>query len=399
MRTASGKPIEVLSAGVQNRNAGPDFADARIKIGGILWAGSVEIHRRTSDWHRHRHQGNGAYASVVLHVVHHHDCRIPPAEAEVFEMKYNPRLEERCRLLLNGEQTPSCAHLLPSVQDFGWQHFLTRLAFERLEQRAERIAALLVQSQNDWEGAFLQILFRAFGFGVNADPLERLAQSIASAHIAKHRSSLLQIEALLFGQAGFLDEPPQDDYQRALHREYTLLQAKFALVPMPRHAWRFLRIRPPNFPTVRIAQLAALLHSAQGLFAKTIEAVSVTDILTLFNISVSEYWHTHYSFAACSPPSPKTLGKGSAERLAANVCVPVLFCYGKMRGGEPLCRRAVMWLEALPPEDNVHTALWRRAQMPPCNMLESQALVQLTTEYCHKKRCLHCAVGRRVIED
>jgi hypothetical protein len=401
MRTVTGNPIEVLSGGVQNSNAGPDFTNARIKIGNVMWAGNVEIHCRSSDWNKHRHQQDGAYNNVILHVVLHHDCRNAATDdsaPDIYEIKYDPRFEDRYRSLMSEQKDPLCAHLLPCVQDFSWQHFLTLLAFERFEERTTHIAALLDSSRNDWEQAFLQMLFRAFGFGVNADPLERLAQSISPAYIAKHRSSLLQMEALLFGQAGFLEKPPQDEYQHKLQQEYTLLRAKFSLTPMPKHCWRFLRIRPQNFPTMRIAQLAALLHSTQGLFAKIMEARYANDILALFNTEVSEYWRTHYSFDAAEHSHSTALGKKSIERLIANVAAPIMYCYGKKNDEEIYCRRAAGLLEELPPEENVHTAIWQNAKMPARNMLESQALIQLTTEYCHKRRCLHCAVGRRMIE-
>jgi hypothetical protein len=403
MRTVSGKSIEVVSCGVHNHNAGPDFLCARIRIGNIMWAGNVEIHQRTSDWNKHHHQNDGAYDSVILHVVLHNDCHSADSCAdmpEIYVIKYDQRFHSRYCQLMAAQQEPQCRHLLTDMTDFAWQHFLTELAFERIEQRTAHISALLAASKNDWEQAFLQMLFRAFGFGVNADPLEHLALSITPAHIAKHKDSLLQIEALLFGQAGFLEAGNniQDEYHRALQREYSMLRTKFGLSPMPKHEWRFLRIRPPNFPTVRIAQLAALLHKEYGLFAKTMSVRSTAEFFVLFNVSVSDYWRSHYSFSTPSPDSGKILGKKSVERLIANVCAPMIYCYGKHHSSEEHLRRAIVIMEALPPEENVHTAMWTGAAMPPHNMLESQALVQLTTEYCHKKRCLHCAVARRVVE-
>ncbi|GHT68813.1 hypothetical protein FACS189452_09060 [Bacteroidia bacterium] len=402
MRTTTGESIEVLSLGVHNTDAGPDFSNARLKIGNVVWAGNVEVHRSASDWNRHCHQCNEAYNNVILHVVQHNDCTIQShngASVAVYEIQYDTRFEQRYLQLMNDKKDVPCQHILPQIEHFHWQSFLTRLACERLEQRAQHIADLLATNKNDWEATFLQLLFRAFGFGINADPLEQLAQSISPACIAKHKNSLLQLEALLFGQAGFLDELPHDEYQHKLQQEYNLLKIKFLLAPLPKHVWKFLRIRPVNFPTVRIAQLASLLHSTQSLFTQSIAATTLADALKLFAADTSEYWHTHYSFDTVSPDRSKPLGKKSAERLVANVLIPTMFHYGQVRNDEQLCNRAISLLEQLPPEENAKTAIWERLQLPPGNMLESQALLQLTNEYCNKHQCLRCVVGRQVISD
>ncbi|GHT17168.1 hypothetical protein AGMMS4956_20540 [Bacteroidia bacterium] len=400
MRTVTGEPIEVQALGVQNTNAGPDFLNARIKIGNVVWVGNVEIHNNASDWNKHNHSSDSAYNNVILHVVKNNDAAIETRNGTamaVYELGYDTCFEQRYRQLMDEHKAQPCAHLLPQIESFRWRSFLTRLSFERLEQRTQHIADLLAMHKNDWDTVFMRLLFRAFGFGINAEPFEQLAQSITTACIAKHKNSLLQLEALLLGQAGFLGNPPIDEYQQRLQNEYQLLQAKFALKPLPQHIWKFLRTRPVNFPTVRIAQLAALLHSAQSLFARAMEVAAVEEALQLFAVRPSEYWDTHYSLEAVSPPRSKALGAKSAERVIANVLIPTMFQYGRSHNDESICQRAVSLLEQLPPEENATTLMWKGLCPSPQNMLESQALLQLKNEYCDKKRCLHCVVGGQII--
>ncbi len=401
-RCTTGECLEVLSAGVQNTDAGPDFSNARIKIGGTLWAGNVEVHNLASDWEKHKHQGNMAYDSVILHVVRQSDCE-PVCSSSgvpipVYEMRYNQALEERYHRLMSSQEFVPCRPLLKTVENFKLRMFLTRLAVERMEQRCERITRLLEAKHGDWEAVFQRTLFRAFGFGVNAEPFEQLAQSIPAACIAKHRNSQLQVEALLLGQAGLLGGAAADEYHAQLQKEYDLLRAKFSLSPMPSHVWKFLRTRPVNFPTIRIAQLAGFLHKNQDFISAVLAVKVVEDCKKIFSAKPSEYWDTHYSLGHASARRNKILGEKSVERIAANFVAPVMFAYGRSRGQEALCDTAIALLEQIAAEQNSKVEGWRGMGINPQNMLESQALLQLKNEYCDRKKCLQCMIGKQILE-
>ena len=400
-RTATGERVEVHSPGVQNSDAGPDFGNARLTIGGVQWAGSVEVHLRASDWQRHRHQADRAYDSVILHVVQHNDCA--PAHTSqgvpipVYEARFDPQLASRYLQLMASQTFAPCRPLLEGVEGFTLRLFLTRLAVERMEQRCARVAELLEASGNDWEEVLRRMLFRAFGFGVNAQPFEQLAQRIPAGCIGRHAGSLLQLEALLLGQAGLLGNQPKDDYHRRLLQEYSLLRAKFSLAPMEPHVWKFLRMRPANFPTVRLAQLAALLYAEGRLAARLLEVKTLQGCTAIFSVAPSEYWDTHYTLGKASGVRKKLLGKKSAERIAANVVAPLLFAYGKSRSQEALCEAAVELLEQIEPEQNAQIDGWKSMGVKPQSMLESQALLHLKRAYCDPKKCLLCAIGRQIL--
>jgi hypothetical protein len=400
-RTSAGERVEVQSPGMQNSDAGPDFSNARLTIGGVQWAGSVEVHLRASDWKRHSHHDNRAYDSVILHVVQHNDCApvrtSQGAAIPVYEVQLEQALASRYRQLMASQSFAPCRPLLGGVERFKLRLFLTRLAVERMEQRSARVAELLAASGNSWEEVFRRMLFRAFGFGVNAQPFEQLAQKIPAGCIGRHGDSLLQLEALLLGQAGLLGSQPQDEYHRRLLQEYSLLRAKFSLSPMEPHVWKFLRMRPANFPTVRLAQLAALLNANGKLAAKALEAKTLQDCTAIFSVAPSEYWDTHYMPGKASGFRKKSLGEKSVERIAANVVAPLLFAYGKSRSQEALCEAAVELLEQIAPEQNAQIEGWKSMGVKPQNMFESQALLHLKQAYCNPKKCLQCTIGREIL--
>jgi hypothetical protein len=396
LRTTTGDPIEIVAPGQHNTDAGPDFFNAKIKIGDTLWAGNVEVHTHASDWHHHFHSENKAYDNVILHVVKDNDKPVIRADGQLlptFVMPCNPQMDARYTALLQSPEWVPCGKDVARVELFRIKYFLGRLLVERLERKSQQLYDVLQVTQNGWREAFYQILFRAFGFGVNAVPFELLAKTTPLAAIGKHRHSLLQVEALLFGQAGMLAEAAKDDYQRALQKEYTFLQAKFSLKPVEAHLWKFLRLRPSNFPTVRIAQLATLLYQSTDLMDKIIAFRTVDDLYQLFDVQASDYWDTHFTFGKISPKTPKTIGISSIQRIVVNVIIPFLFAYGRRQGNEALCDKAIDLLEALPPEKNHITAGWQQIGVKADNAFYAQALIQLKTIYCNNKRCLQCSIG------
>ncbi len=398
--TVTGEKVEVLLLGTHNTDAGPDFINAKLTIGDVTWAGNVELHLNTSDWAKHGHSANAAYNNVILHVVKNNDVAIQHANERnipVAVLCYNEEMEQRYYELMQAQERTACRPFMRDVEPFQLQHFLSRVLVDRLEVKSQRLTDILAQTVNDWQEAFHRLLFRSFGFNVNTTAFELLAQQTPYLAIAKHHNSLSQLEAMLFGQAGFLEEPSPDEYHAALKSEYEFLRNKLKLKPIDKHLWKFLRLRPSNFPTIRIAQLAYLLHTSNGLLDTLLSCKASADYFKLFDIRTSDYWETHYTFGSTSAKKAKPLGKASAERVITNAVVPYLFTYGKERKNEAMQEKAFSLLEALPPERNAVIDHWADCGIKVDNAFFSQALLQLKTDYCDKKRCLHCIVGRQMI--
>lgn len=394
--TTAGEPVEIIYAGQHNTDAGPDFLNAKIKIGGTLWVGNVEIHRRASDWARHIHHEDKSYDTVILHVVKIDDVpvrRHSGQEVSTLLLQYDEGPEKEYENWQNSTDWIACCRKIHLVNDFRIQHFLSRTAIERLEQKTEQIKVVLEQSGGNWYKAFEQLLFRAFGFGINSIPFELLAKSIPFQLIEKQQKSLLHTEALLFGQAGFLNEKSSDDYIISLQKEYNFLKNKFSLKPIDKQAWKFLRLRPANFPSIRLAQLTQLLQLPGHLSDYLLSIKELPLLIKQFDVQASDYWSTHFLPEKPTPESPKKLGLPSIRIIIINMAIPFLFAYGKHFGNDENCERALRWLEELPPEDNHVLRGWSALGIKPKNAFYSQALLQLKTMYCDKKRCLHCAIG------
>jgi hypothetical protein len=396
---STGEKVEILQPGEQNFDAGPDFINARIKIWNTIWAGNCEVHQHASDWLKHGHNQDNAYDSVILHVVVHCDSvakttanRIVPT----IELKFDKKLEKNYQNLLDSQQWIPCAALISQIEKFHITHWLTKLTVERLEQRTEDILRHLTFSKNNWEETFYHYLARSFGFKVNAIPFELLAQSIPYSILGKHKENLFQIEALLFGQSGLLDIP-SDNYSNMLNAEYLFLQKKYALRPMPAHLWKFLRLRPSNFPTVRIAQFAALTCQSTNLFSKIIEAESVSALDSLFQLKASSYWDTHFKFGAISKLQKKNLTRESIHLLLVNAIIPFIFVYGKQKNLSNYLEKAITFLETLGPEKNSIILKWNKIGINSVKAFDTQALLQLKAQYCQQKKCLQCEIGNRLI--
>ena len=399
--TVDGEPVETLHTGQSNMHAGPDFTDVRIRIGDTLWAGCVEIHLRSSDWERHGHHIDHAYNNVVLHVVYQHDADVYNANRQkipVMELHFDARYFDNYHRLANSKERIACRNEPDKLDEFSLVAWIERLAVERLEQKSENILKTYRSSCNHWEETLYRQLARNFGFNLNALPFESLAKSLPLNILLKHRDHLPQLEALLFGQAGMLsDERITDDYYVELRKEYLYLQKKYALEPIDPFLWKYLRLRPINFPTLRIAQFAALMHRNDHLFSQIIEAKSVDAFDQIFDLQASAYWDTHYVFGKESPKRNKSLGKTAFHAILINTVAPFLFVYGKTRDKDDFCTRSVALLENLPPEKNSILTQWEEMGARNINAFASQALLQLTNEYCRFKRCLSCAIGNKIV--
>jgi len=400
IKTTDGERVEIIDVGRINTDAGPDFFNAKIKIGDTLWAGNVEIHTVSSEWNKHNHQQDKAYDSVILHVVLQADSdvyRIDGTKIPQLELKFPQQIETNYELLFSQQKWILCADKIDQVPSIVIQSWKNALLTERLEQKMSAIESLLNENNRHWEEAFYITLARSFGFGTNSQAFESLAKSLPLSVLGKHKDQLFQLEALLFGQAGLLDLETYDDYSANLKKEYEFLRAKYELNPLEKSQWKLLRLRPDNFPHVRIAQFAALIHSSTKLFSKITENPNLTYIRTLFAYETSTYWKANYLFGRESKVRTKRLGEQSINGLIINTVVPFLFCYADQKKNDDLKDRALQILEQLESEQNAIITGWRSLGLHVDNAFDSQSLLQLKKSYCDEKKCLRCRIGHKIL--
>lgn len=400
LKTTEDEWVEIIDVGKLNTDAGPDFFNAKIKIGETLWAGNVEIHNFSSEWEKHNHHTNRAYDSVILHVVRKADAdvyRIDGEKIPQMELVFSPQIELNYKKLLEDQKWIPCADKIASVPTIFIQNWKNALIVERLEQKMNAILDLLNANNQHWEEAFYITLARSFGFGTNSQAFEQLAKVTPLSVLGKHKDNLFQLEAILFGQAGLLDGNPSDEYVVGLRKEYDFLAAKFDLKPLQSTQWKLLRLRPDNFPTIRIAQFAALIHTSTKLFSKILEHPDINYLNTLFEGNISEYWHTHYTFTQKSNLKSKKIGQQSKNIIYINTVVPFLFCYGQQKNNQEMKDRAIELLEQLPVEQNAVITGWKNIGLSFISAYDSQALLHLKKNYCDEKKCLRCRIGNKVL--
>jgi hypothetical protein len=396
LTTTTGQRLEIIDTGLSNRDAGPDFFNAKIKLDGVLWVGNIEIHTHSSDWFKHGHHQNPVYDNVILHVATHIDAEVHRNNGETIpqlQLACPEYIRENFKELSNTDKYPPCYRIIPSLSKLTIHSWMSALQMERFEQKNAHLIERLRFCNNHWEDAFFITLARNFGFSLNAEAFEEWAKHIPLRAIDKHRDNLFQVEAFFFGQAGILGDIDGDEYYLRLKREYEYLAHKFELSPMDVTRWRFLRLRPNNFPHVRIAQLANLYHRSYGLLSQLMEKETLKEVRDLLRGGTSEYWLNHYTFGGCSPAYPKTLSDSSLNLIIINTVVPFLYAYGIHRGKEKLCSRATAFLEGLKPENNYIIRMWSECGLKVSHAGDSQALIQLKKEYCDKKKCLYCRIG------
>ncbi len=399
----AGNPLEIIHPGMHNTNSGPDFLSGKIKTGNTLWAGNIEIHVNSADWFAHKHNTDPAYNNVILHVVYQQKgpvaVRQNGEEIPTLELKprIKPELLTRYAELEKRKGWIPCQNFFNNADTFVVSNFLERLLVERLESKVEQVNMLLTESENDWENVMFQMIARYMGASINKDAFFALAKSLPVKIWAKYQHDTLQTEALVFGQAGFLNTEHTDDYPNSLRKEYNYLKRLHQLHPLDAHVWKFLRLRPSNFPTLRMAQLAALMNKEVKLFSQILAAKDAKAIHRFFDVQVSDYWHTHYQFDKPSKKTEHNLGTGMKDVLLINAVAPVLFAYGKYKGDEEFCNRAIALLETCKPESNAIIKNWEKLNVKPASAFESQYLLQLKNEYCNKFRCLECAIGHSIL--
>lgn len=404
--TTDGKPVEVIDPGLHNSNAGPDFFNAKVRIDGTLWVGNVEIHDKSSDWYLHGHDKDAHYDNVVLHVAGLIDTEVRTSKGDILpqvRLEVPSYVSSHYHELLTTDKYPPCYNIIPSLSKLTVHSWMSALQTERLEQKTEAIVRRVAACDGSWESGYFVTLARNFGFGVNKEAFEQWAKSIPLHAVDHHRDSLFQIEAIFMGQAGLLNteclpashrqEAMQDEYFGRLRSEYTYLAHKFSLTPMDGKAWRFLRLRPQNFPYIRISQLANLYFERRGSLSQLVACETLKEATRQLQTHVSTYWETHYTFGHASAKSAKELSKQSQNLLMINTCVPVLFAYGRHLGNDKLCDRAFDFLDELKAETNSVVKMWQDVGLEVQNAGDSQALLQLKKEYCDRKYCLRCRIG------
>jgi hypothetical protein len=403
LATTGEKSLQILHPGILNKNAGPDFSEAKIKIDNTTWVGNIELHIKSSDWLQHKHSADKNYNNIILHVVWLHDKEIKDANdnniptLELQSCVPKIMLQKFERLMSANDFIP-CCFSLPVLNEVGWLAWKERLIIERLEKKSELITNKLRQVNNNWEETFWQMLARGFGMKVNADAFEEMAKSLSVNILAKHKNQIHQLEALLLGQAGLLQSNFEDSYAVMLQKEYQFLSKKYLLNPINKKP-DFLRMRPNNFPTIRLAQLAMLIHQSSHLFSKIKTAKSTNEIFQWFDVTANDFWNYHYTLIDEQVFQPKQTGKTFIQHIIINTIVPVLFAYGFVRNEHIWKDKAVNFLMQLQSEQNIITKQWKNFNIENKNAFDSQALIHLKNNYCNYKKCLDCAVGAKLLKD
>jgi len=403
LQTSDTKEVSILKAGIHNKNSGPDFLNAQVKIDHQLWAGNVEMHVKSSDWYLHKHEEDANYDAVILHVVWEHDVAVfmknnkplPTLELKNFVSK--ELLENYNSLVYHQQKFIPCENQLTTIDEFLLNNWLERLYFERLEQKSTFIKELLLDTNADFEAVLFQLLAKNFGLKVNGEAFLQLATSMDFSVVRKERFDLEQLTALFFGQAGFLEEDLEEHYHQQLKEKYRYLKHKHKLNSISKNTFQFFRMRPQNFPTIRIAQLASLLYTHQNIFSKLMNINKKEDFYDLFSFEVDTFWKTHYTFESDSKKSPKKLTKSFVDLIIINTIIPLKFVYLQSRGA--VDENEIMQLiKQVSSEKNSIISNFSALEIKAKNAMESQALLELKNNYCTKKRCLQCAIGNSLLK-
>ena len=398
LQVSSGESLQIIFPGHWNVDQGPDFQQAIIKIGTTKWIGNVELHLQTSDWFRHAHQNDKNYNSVILHVVWTHDEGTAVTNIPLLSLQDKvPKmlLSQYEEWMMNPFFIP-CGHQISGVNSITWSGWKERLVIERLQRKTGTIESYLQESNDHWEETFWWLLARNFGIKVNAEAFEMIARSLPVKILVRHKNQIIQLEALLLGQAGILEKKWEEKYPLMLQKEYLFYKNKYKIEPI-RNPIHFLRMRPENFPTIRLAQLAMLIHHSSHLFSRVLEITSISELKSLLAVTANDYWHYHYLPGELSAFKPKKLGEQMVSNIIINTVVPVVFAFGFIQGKASYKERALQWLEEISAEKNRITGKF--AELGICNKtaFDTQSLIELKYAYCDKRRCLDCAIGNSLL--
>lgn len=398
LTTLQNEPLQVISTGTYNTNQGPDFINAKIKIGNTIWAGNIELHILSSQWYVHKHDADKNYNNVILHVVWQNDNHEAlPFPTFVLQERVSKLLLRQYEEWMNKKSFIPCENNIAKVNTITWLAWKDRLLVERLQKKSTLIFEYLKKNNNHWEETFWWVIAKNFGIKVNSEAFLTIAQSIPINLLSKHKTQIHQVEALLFGQAGLLDKHFTGNYPTMLKKEYGFYQKKYRL-EKPFLQLFFLRMRPANFPTIRLAQLAMLLHQSLHLFSKIKESQSLEEIKDLLNVSANDFWHYHYKFDETATYKEKKLGEQMVDNILINSIVPMLFAYGHFNNEPAYKDKALQWLQQVKAEQNNITKIFQSFSIENKNAFDSQALIQLKNEYCNNKCCLQCAIGNKILK-
>ena len=406
LKTCDGQSVEIIDPGLHNSNAGPDFFNAKIRVGSTMWVGNVEIHDKSSDWYLHGHDKDRNYDNVILHVTGATDTEVMKSNGQYvpqMQLEVPDYVMTHYDELLKTDKYPPCYKVISELTSLTVHSWMAALQTERLEQKTEAIRKRVELSNGSWENAYFVTLARNYGFGINGDVFEQWALNVPLNAVAHHRDDLFQIEAMFMGQAGLLEldaipayyqqDALNEGYFAKLRNEYQYLAHKFSMSPIDFKLWRFLRLRPQNFPHIRISQLANLYYEQKAGLSKLVECETIEQLKNVLSSHVTPYWETHYTFGSTSSKNEKHLAYGSLNLLIINTAIPMLFAYGRHRNKEVLCDRAFDFLEQIKAENNCIIRMWQQVGLPVKTAGDSQALIQLKKEYCDKKDCLRCRFG------
>jgi hypothetical protein len=404
LQTSEGEAINIIKQGIHNTDSGPDFSQAKIKIGDIEWAGNVEIHVKSSEWYSHKHEQDAAYENVVLHVVWENDKAVYRKDKSLLPtLELKDRTDELLlssyKKLVNSSSAIACEKNFGSVDPIIHLAMLDKALMQRLETKSLVVTELLQENKGDWEETTYQWLAKAFGFKVNSDPFFELAKAVPFKIIQKQKN-ILEIESLLFGVAGMLVTKTKEEYITALFDEYQFLKKKFKLEPseLSHTQWKFLRLRPSNFPTIRIAQFAAILHQHKNIFSKLMGSESLNALAEIFSLPQSSYWQKHYRFGKPAKGMVPELGQSSIENIVINTVVPLLVAHGKAKDDQAYIDRAVNLLQQIPGEQNTITKGWDEIGLKIKTAFDSQGSIELYNNFCKKRQCLNCSIGVAILK-
>lgn len=405
MKTTAGEVLNILKPGILNSDAGPDFSQSKVKIDNIDWIGNVEIHIQSSGWYEHKHDRDAAYENVVLHVVWEEDKPVYRTDGtRIPTLQLKGRVEEHLlksyQKLINNPSAIPCEKSFEKVDELIKHAMVDKALMSRLESKATHIKTLFERNKGDWDETTYELLASNFGFKVNKDPFTQLANAVPYKLIQKHRSNPLEVEALLFGQAGFLVAKTKDEYLTQLFNSYQFLAKKYVLLDkqMDVAQWKFLRLRPANFPTIRLAQFATFLCSHKNIFSSLIEATNYQQLIQFFDIHQSVYWKTHYRFGKESKEEVSNFGESSKENMIINTMVPLFVAYGQSRDDYSFVEKAITILQGMHGEKNRITRVWQELGYVSKTAFDSQGLIELYNNFCQRRACLNCTIGSALLK-
>ncbi|HRO46032.1 DUF2851 family protein [Agriterribacter sp.] len=402
LHTAGNEPLQIIHAGQLNTNQGPDFREASLKINTTTWVGNIELHVKASDWKLHHHGEDKNYRNIILHVVWEDDLSVRDECGNaiptlVLEDRVSKFLLQRYEELMLAQTAIPCSGSITVVPELIWSSWKARLVAERLQRKAQIVVQYLKETNGHWEEVFWWMLARNFGIAVNSDAFEAIARSLPVNTLARHKHQIHQLEAFLMGQAGLLDADFEEDYPRMLQKEYRFYRKKYHFLPVhePVH---FLRMRPGNFPTIRLAQLAKLIQQSSRLFGKIKAASALHQLKKMLTVTANDYWHYRYRFDEASSFKEKVLGRQMTDNVVINTIIPVVFAYGHLKQEQAYKTKALQWLEETAAEQNSITRQWTALGLVNRSAYDSQAYIELTKTYCRNKNCLSCAVGAAILK-